>query len=206
VEVPTRTRAQLDLLARMAELDPPPHVMGGYAEDAVVGGTVSRPHDDVDWAVMRRDLPLRLEQMRGLGFGEPETWGEAAPGLPFYLYAARDDGLSVDVAVFEEVDGHPTIDVGTLRFQVDGQKPPGGFRVHLPADAFSYPTASVDGVPVRSLSPLALYQVRVGIASKGAFGELTEKQRRSLARLRETYFGALDDDDLMPLVEPLAAG
>jgi hypothetical protein len=201
-----RTRLQLALLERMAAFDPPIRVMGGFAEDALVGGTVSRPHEDVDWAVMRDELPRRLEQAQEIGFEKPETWGESAPGEPFYLTLEHADGTTIDVGVFDEVDGHPVIDVSKLYFKLDGHEAPAGFRVHLPADAFSHPVAAVDGVPVWSLSPLALYQVRVGISSWGAFGELNEKQRRSLARLRSAFFADAEEDDLLPPVEPLDHG
>jgi hypothetical protein len=77
--------SELDVLRRMAELDPPPWVMGGYAEDALVAGTVTRPHDDFDWLCPRRELELRVEQARGLGFSGFKPMGEAAPGEPFYL-------------------------------------------------------------------------------------------------------------------------
>jgi hypothetical protein len=80
---------QLGLLKRMANLDPPPCVMGGYAEDALLAGTVTRPHEDVDWLLPRHELQLRLSQAGQLGFAEFETWGEAAPSEPFYRGAGR---------------------------------------------------------------------------------------------------------------------
>jgi hypothetical protein len=50
---------QLELLRRMAELDPAPCIFGGYAEDALLAGTVTRPHEDVDWLLPRREFELR---------------------------------------------------------------------------------------------------------------------------------------------------
>jgi hypothetical protein len=162
-ESDARTAAQLALLERMAALDVPPRLMGGFAEDAVIGGTVSRLHDDVDWAVTRDELPLQLEQARALGFAEIETWGEAALGVPFYLSATDTGGVSIDIGVFDEIDGHPVADIGRLLFTIDGAPPPAGFRVHLPADAFAYPGASIDGVPAWPLSPMA---TKCGSASR----------------------------------------
>src|SRR5215471_20279739 len=98
------TVGQLDLLRRMSELDPPPFVFGGYAEDALLAGTVTRTHQDVDWLVPRSDLALRLAQARQLGFSEFETIGESAPGEPFYLSAQSQD-LSIDIGVTDEADG-----------------------------------------------------------------------------------------------------
>jgi hypothetical protein len=45
---------------------------------------------------------------------------------------------------------------------------------------------SIDGIEVWPASPLALYRLRIGIASQGSFGELNEKQRASLRRLKES--------------------
>jgi hypothetical protein len=197
-----RTRAQLAMLERMAALDPPARIMGGYAEDAVVGGRLSRPHDDIDVAVLREELPLRLDQLGDLGFGRTETWGESAPGEPFYLYAQGPDGLSIDLGVFDHVDGHPVMDVASVAFTIEGGEPWEPFRVHLPSDAFAAPAAAIEDVPVWPLSTLALYQVRVGIASRAAFGALTDKQRHSLGRLR-SLFPDVTDEGLMPEVTPL---
>ena len=81
------TAAQLDLLRRMSELDPPPVVFSGHAEDALLAGTVTCPHGDVDWLVPRGELALRLAQAGTLGFTEFETWGEAPAGYQFGLRA-----------------------------------------------------------------------------------------------------------------------
>jgi len=199
----SRTERQLASLARMATLDPPVCIIGGYAEDALIDGTVSREHEDVDWLVTRSELPMRLDHARALGFTAFETWGESAPGEPFYLYAHDDGDLSIDIGVCDEVDGGHVIDVHRLMFQIDGAEAPAGFRVHLPADTFDQAPVAIDGVPLWPASPLCLYQMRIGIAARGAFGELNEKQRRSLARLKEALFRDRSDDELMPRVIPL---
>ena len=67
------TGRQLDLIAHLAALQPPMFLMGGYAEEA-----------------------LRMDQLAELGFTEWETWGEASPGVPFYLFGHSGD-LKVDV-------------------------------------------------------------------------------------------------------------
>jgi hypothetical protein len=203
--MPTRTQRQLDLLDRMATLDPPLFIMGGFAEDALVGEGISREHEDVDWLVTRSELPLRLEQARDLGFTEFGTYGESAPGKPFYLSAQQGD-LSIDVGVCDEVDGGHVIDISRLMFEIDGAEPPAGFRVHLPPDTFEHGPVQLEGVRVWPASPLCLYQTRIGIAARGAFGELNEKQRTSLRRLKEAFFADRSDDELMPLVTTLPTG
>jgi hypothetical protein len=41
--------AQFALLERIAAPDPVPCLIGGYAEDALLAGCVTRPHEDIDW-------------------------------------------------------------------------------------------------------------------------------------------------------------
>ena len=194
--------AQLELLRRMAALDPPPCLMGGYAEDALIAGTVTRPHADLDWIFPRRELPLRLSQARELGFGEFETWGEAAPGEPFYLYGENGE-LKLDLGVADEQGGRAHLRIHKLAFDIDGREAPAGYRLLLPRDTFEHPPVEIDGVAVRTASPLALYQLRIGIASRGSFGQLSARQRESARSLKNTFFPHSSDVDLEPRIESL---
>ncbi|HXG76155.1 MAG TPA: hypothetical protein VNJ53_06265 [Gaiellaceae bacterium] len=195
--------AQLALLRTMAALDPAPFVMGGYAEDALLAGSVTRPHADVDWLVPRAELELRLEQAAGLGFEGFETWGEAAPGVPFYLSADRGD-LRLEIGVLDELAGEHWICVHKLFFEVDGTEPPAGYRVLMPPDTFAHPRARLDGIAIPVVSPLALYQLRAGIAHMGSFGPLSDRQRGTLELLRARFFPERAESDLLPRIEPLA--
>jgi hypothetical protein len=194
--------AQFELLRRMAELQPAPFLIGGYAEDALLAGTVTRPHVDIDWLVTRRELPLRLAQARELGFGEFETWGESAPREPFYLYAENGD-LKLDLGVADERDGRVYLRIHKLAFKIDGGEPPAGYQFQLPPDTFAHPQIELDGVAVRTASPLALYQLRTGIASQGSFGALTAQQRESARRLKQRFFPLYPAMALDPCIDPL---
>jgi hypothetical protein len=200
----TLAERQLEMLRRMAALEPLPVFMGGYAEDALTTGTVTREHEDFDWVFPRRELALRRAQAEELEFEGFETWGEAAPGEPFYLFSWAPGDLRLDLGVADEEDGGLWVKVHKLFFEVDGAEAPAGFRVRLPDDTFEHPATELEGIPIRTVSPLALYQLRVGIASQGAFGELTEKQLAATRRLRETFFPGRSEAELAPVVEPLA--
>jgi hypothetical protein len=110
---------------------------------------------------------------------------------------------SIDIGVSDEADGEHVVDVHRLSFRIDGAEPPAGFRVYLPDDSLGHGPAEVEGVQVWPVSALCLYQIRMGIASTGAFGELNEKQRTSLQRLKEACFPDRTDEELMPRVTPL---
>jgi hypothetical protein len=87
---------------------------------------------------------------------------------------------------------------------VDGREAPVGYQVQLPPDLFDHPEVQLDGVAIRPASPLGLYQLRVGIASQGSFGELSDRQMEPARRLRETFFPDRAEDELAPRVEPLS--
>jgi hypothetical protein len=176
--------------------------MGGFAEDALLAGAVTRPHADVDWIVPRSELDLRLEQARGLGFGDAETWGEAAPGEPFYLFAQQGE-LKLEIGIVDELDGRWVLRVYRLLFDIDGREAPAGYLVELPGDLLDHPAVELDGVGLRPASPLALYQLRAGIASRGSFGPLSERQLDAMARLRERFFPGRTEAELAPRVEAL---
>ena len=116
---------QLALIEEMAALEPPPWFMGGWAEDAVLAGEATRPHDDVDWLLRRRELDERLGQAARLGFQTFETWRESAPGEPFYLYAESGE-LKLDLGVADEDEGRPVLRVHKLFIDVDGREPTAG--------------------------------------------------------------------------------
>ena len=196
------TARQLDLLRRMSRLTPAPYLFGGYAEDALLAGSATRPHDDIDWLVPRRELELRLRQARSLGFTEFETWGEAAPGEPFYLFAQHGE-LCIDIGVSGEIDGRSCLQVHRLAFEVGGTDAPAGYRVILPDDMYEHPPATLEGIEVHVASPLALYQIRVGIASQGSFGALSQAQVATARRLRQRFFPGAGEADLAPAIEPL---
>ena len=109
----------------MAALEPPPWFMSGWAEDAVLAGEATRPHDDVDWLLRRRELDERLGQAARLGFQTFETWRESAPGEPFYLYAESGE-LKLDLGVADEDEGRPVLRVHKLFIDVDGREPTAG--------------------------------------------------------------------------------
>jgi hypothetical protein len=199
------TQRQLQLMAQIAALDPTPCFMGGYAEDALLAGTVTRQHGDLDLLLLRRDLELRLRQLSELGFTSFETWGEAAPGLPFYLFGQAGD-LMIDIGVADQQNGRPCLDIHRLYFQIDGKTAPAGYRLHLPADTFDHPRVEIDGVSIKPAAPLALYQLRIGIAGQGSFGEPSAKQRRSSDLLRERFFPDIPEAQLQPRITPLGVG
>src|SRR3954453_1516560 len=98
----TPSASYLPLIEQLASLDPPVFVFGGIAEDALLDGSMTRPHGDVDVLVARRTLDLHLEQLGSLGFSDFDVFFESPPGIPLVLGAANG-GLSVELGVFDEL-------------------------------------------------------------------------------------------------------
>jgi hypothetical protein len=198
-------RSQLDMIARLAGLEPPPAFMGGYAEDAVLTGTVTRPHEDIDLIFPRSELELRLAQLADLGLAKWETWGEAAPGVPFYLFGQKGD-LKIDLGVIDEADGRFWMRVHRLAFTVGGEEAPAGYQLQLPDDMFDHPLVELAGIAIKPIPPLALYQMRAGVAHRNSFGPMSERQLATLAQLRERFFPDRTEEELLPPSEALPGG
>ena len=184
----------LPLVEQLASLEPPVFVFGGIAEDAILDGSITRPHGDVDVLVARAMLGRHLEQLGAFGFTDFDVLFESYPGVPLVL-GATHGGLSVELGVFDELEP------GSASFVLPVQA--GAVRITLPADTLTFPVASIDGVPIRTISPLALYQLRQALIRTGAFGPARDKDRAVQARLREELLGNAPEADLSPRIEPV---
>ncbi|MFZ5886608.1 MAG: hypothetical protein ACOYYF_03985 [Chloroflexota bacterium] len=184
---------QLDLISELMIWEPPVYLFGGFAEDAVLYGKVSRPHQDVDVLIWLDQLAMRIEQARALGFHSFEVRFEAAPGHPLAVGAQSHRGLDLEFCIGErDTQGRAFF----YRPSSTGLQ-----RCWFPPDALSYPIQELEGLPVRTVSPLTLYQVRTALAD--VFGGLRPKDRQIQAALRERFFAGLTDADLAPNVEPI---
>jgi hypothetical protein len=93
--------------------------------------------------------------------------------------------------------------VHRLSFTVGGKEAPAGYRLRLPDDIFDQPMVAIDGIEIHPASPLALYQMRVGVAEEGSFGAFSERQLEATRRLRDRFFPNSSEDELRPACERL---
>jgi len=192
---------QVTLLQRLSALKPAPFLMGGFAEDALLYGDFSRDHEDIDLLVERSELERLLQKLSTLGYDEWETWGETAVGEPFYL-SKRANDLLMDIAVTDRTDsGELYLELGRVFFRIEEGDPPVGYRVYLPENALTFPAVTFNGFAVRTISPLANFQLRAGIASQGSFGQLRPKDKLSMSRLQAKFFPDVNADDFLPRIE-----
>jgi hypothetical protein len=179
----------LPLIERLARLEPPVFVFGGIAEDALLDGSMTRPHGDVDVLVGRGSLDVHLEQLDSIGFTDFQVYFEPQPGRPLVLGTTRADE-NLELGVFDELEP------GLASFVLPVEA--GLVRISLSDDALRHPIGSIDGVPIRTVSPLALYQLREAFIQTGVFGPPRDKDRAAQARLRQELLSDVPERDLTP--------
>jgi hypothetical protein len=189
-----RQAGYLELLRRLARLDPPPAVMGGFAEDALLAGYPTRRHADLDLLIPRSELVARCEQFSALGFEHFETYFDEVPGRPLVLHAAAG-GLDLELGV-ANLDAH-----GIPWFRLPADAADKHYVIRMPLDTFGYPMAYLAGIPIRTISPLALYQMRAAIALTGAFGAQREHDVTSQAKLRAAFWPTSPEESLQADVQ-----
>lgn len=186
---------QLEVIEAVMKWDPPVFFFGGFSEDALLHGRASRPHEDVDVVVFRDELESRIEQARALGFEEWHVRLAAVRGRPLVIASVQDD-VMLEYSVFErDADG---------RVHWEKPTPEGTARLHFPDDAFDTPPSRIEGVPIRTLSPLALYHIRAGVTD--LFGGMRPKDEVSQAALKRRFFAGVPEAQLAPRIEPPAGG
>jgi hypothetical protein len=183
----------LTLIDRLATVRPPVYVFGGFAEDALLAGRSTRPHGDVDVLVGRVDLVEHLQRFADWGFPSFENYFEVVPGSPL-VYHTASEGIELELGIYDElVPGRPSFVVPAAE---------GLTRVTLPSDSFSHPLGRIDGISIRTISPLALYQMRAAFMRSGAFGPPRPKDEAAQAQLQTNLLAGVPPDELEPEFGP----
>ncbi len=153
----------------------------------------TRPHSDVDVLIRRSEIEGRLEQFASIGYRKWETWLHDSTGRPQVLHGSID-GVDLEASIFED-DGEE------LYFEFVA---PDGRGVHYfpPASMFGHPLATLDGLPVRTISPLGLYSLRAGVAASGAFGDFRAQDAPVQQRLRRELLADVEEAELLPVLRP----
>jgi hypothetical protein len=184
----------LDLLAQLRLFDPPVFVFGGFAEDALLHGSVSRPHSDVDILADRTTLDHHLRDAERIGLTGFEVLFEPKDGIPLVMAASTAD-LNLEITVYDRTD-----EGGVFCWMTDAGGRP--VQIHLSPGTFEYPESAIDGVQVRTVSPLALYQIRAGVTAAGAFGPPRPNDVMAQEMLRFRFFPHDDPETLQPRILP----
>lgn len=169
------------------------YIFGGVAEDAVLDGTLTRPHSDVDVLIRRSEVESRLEQFASLGYRDWETWLQDTAGRAQVLHGSIN-GIDLEASIFED-------DGDELYFEFTAQD---GRVLHYfpPPSMFDYPRVTLDGALVQTISPRGLYDLRAGVAASTAFGEFRAQDAPVQQRLRTELLADVPEVDLEPRLRP----
>ena len=134
-----------------------------------------------------------LRRFGDWGFPAFEIYFEVVPGSPLVYHSALD-GIDLELGVFDDlVPGRPSFVLPTD----DGLT-----RVTLSNDSFSHPLSQIDSVPIRTISPLALYQMRAAFMRTGSFGPPRPKDEAAQAQLRTVLLANEPLESLEPDFDP----
>jgi hypothetical protein len=178
------------LLETLMTFEPPVHVFGGFAEDALLHGTSVRTHNDVDVLVGRDELEAQIRNAQAIAFSSPEVRYAPIEGMPMVV-GTTNGHLDLEISVYDRTPE------GTIFFHMldpDGRL----IRIELSDGVFDHPMSNLDGVAVRTVSPLALYQIRAGITMAGGFGPPRPKDITSQEALRTRFFPGASRESLQP--------
>lgn len=180
-----------------------PFLAGGFAEDAVLYHKPSRPHFDIDWFMMRQDLDRHLALAKKLGLTTQNTYGNNAKGQPFYMSCTADESLWVDFVIADLDDnGDVYLEIAELINIDTSEFPPlKPFRLYLSSGIFDSPKSEFDGLMLQTVSPRALYEFRLGLHVNKTFGELRDKDIKSMKALKDVFFANVSEQDLVPRTE-----
>jgi len=178
------------LFEEFMTFEPPVYLCGGFAEDALLHGSVVRPHDDVDVLVGRDALERQLENVRAIGFELDEIRFQPIEGMPVVI-GTTDGSINLEISVHDLTDTG-----GVCFFMVDEQDRL--VRVELSDGVFDHPMSELDGVAVRTISPLAQIQIREGIRMAGGFGPPRPKDIPVQQELLARFFPGVSIEGLRP--------
>lgn len=189
---------QHKVLKQMSNVDPQPYIMGGYAEDAILYQRETRPHSDIDWIIPRNKLAEYDQAARNLGFPVMGTYGKTAKGEPFYVAWTDDESFWIECIIVDEEQGNLYVEMAELNFDTIGLPPLSPFRIYLPPDTFNYKQTTFENFKIRTASPLAIYQIRAGINVYKPFGDLRGKDKVAMKALKNKFFPAIEESQLIP--------
>jgi hypothetical protein len=190
---------QHSLLKKMSAANPQPFIMGGYAEDAILFGHETRPHSDIDWLIPRSKLEDYNRVAKDLGLPNMGVYAKRKDGVPVYVAWTDDESFWIECVVIDtDEEGGFYLELGELLFDTTGLPPFKAFRIYLPPDTFKYPQTKFEDFEIKTISPLALYQIRTGLNVYKPFGDLRDKDITAMKALKNKFFPDINEKDLIP--------
>src|SRR5437868_5676614 len=162
----------LEKLAAPAPLTPFVFIMGGLAEDVLLGDELDRPHKDLDLLAQPGALAPLKAQLETVQPGDWKVVLAGGDGQPLML---RGQAGSLELEIYltrAEPEGYS--------IEVPAQGPAARLRLFLPADTFAYPATQRAGLSIQTVSPLSLAWMRASSAQT-RHADAADKRERDLA-------------------------
>jgi len=159
------TNQQVQFITSVFEHKLPVYLYGGYAEETLLHGDVTRSHHDVDFVALRKDASDLKRELTDMGYEVAEMHEEGADQP--YKFLIKSGPVEADVALLEwdEDRNQPYGETRTT-----DQSP---IQVYFDKDIFNQPPLLLKDHQVHTVSPLAQMQMR------SAFSEVRGGQPRS---------------------------
>ena len=186
------------LFEALMAFEPPVSLFGGFAEDALLYGAALRPHEDVDVLVSRDALDRQLGNARAIGFAFDEVRFEPVEGMPVVI-GTTDGRINLEISV------HDLTDQGRVCFSMVDERER-LVRIDLSDGVFDHPMSGLEGVAVRTVSPLAQIQIREGIRMAGGFGPPRPKDIPVQQELLARFFPDATIERLRPTLTSVSPG
>jgi hypothetical protein len=185
----------LEKLAALTPLTPFVFIMGGFAEEVLLGDELDRPHKDLDLLARPGTLTRLTAQLATI---QPAEWEVAlahTSGQPLML-RAQASGLELEIYLAR-------LEPSGFSIEVPAQGPAARLRLFLPADTFTYPATRLEGLAIQTVSPLALAVMRAASAQTRHVAAAGKRARdlAMLARLRATFLATYAGAQLQPRIE-----
>lgn len=137
--------------------------------------------------VNRNALSRHLAGFEAIGYPSLQAYFEVVSGQPLVLGAERD-GMPLEIGIYDEMES------GVASFVLPTEE--GLRRFILPDEHAQLHVTEIDGTSVRTVSPLALYQLREAFILTGVFGSPRDKDVAMQARLKDNLLSDAPEDEL----------
>jgi hypothetical protein len=174
--------------------------MGGFAEDALLGGQITRERADIDLLVDEANWDRVRELLQSILSGGLKARIPGPHNQPLAYVGAMPD-FKVEVWLAERTQDNYAIVLPGLDRR---DEQPAFYRLTLESDTFLFPGTGLEDVAVQTISPRALVRFRGASAQTRGDEEKRRADLDVMARLSRAYLGDRALADLMPEITKLA--
>lgn len=160
-----RSRQQLEFLNGLMSKGLPVYPIGGFADDALLYNSLSRPHGDIDLVALRSEEGNLRTVLFEDGFSVEDV--VVPPNDRAYKIKIKKDLVIADIVLLD-------VEQADQKFSIDLVNPSNGqkFRISFDKNSLNYPKQAFESFQVNTVSPLTL------IKSKGIYRRIGSNEGR----------------------------